>query len=238
MRYRLNMMDDAKQKLRKFYTATRKKLPAADAEKRSVRIAKNIFSLPGILSSDLILVYHKLGSEVDTSVLMELIIGSGRGVALPYFREDGSMGAGRIFSPRSDLAVGPLRAMEPADRLKGNVTADQLGAIVCPGIAFDEECRRLGRGGGYYDRFLRPVKGKAYIVGCAFDCQITPAPIPCAEHDVKMDAVITEKRAFPHGACPALRLPAEEDADMTADAYGRQYSYGNGNQETGGTAAW
>jgi 5-formyltetrahydrofolate cyclo-ligase len=107
--------------------------------------------------------------------------------------------------------------MEPADRLKGNVGAEQAGAVICPGVAFDENLGRLGRGGGHYDRFLRPLKGRALIIGCAFDCQISASPLPMEGHDVPMDVVITEKRAFPKGSCPSVtQLEEEEELQRAA----------------------
>jgi 5-formyltetrahydrofolate cyclo-ligase len=200
---------DAKRGLRKTFLRARQNLSAADAERFSARIAKHVFSLPRVLESDLVMVYHRLGSEADTGALMELIIASGRGIALPYLRADGSMGIGRIWSLCTDLVPGPYGTMEPADRLKDNVHIDQAGAVVCPGVAFDAAGMRLGRGGGHYDRFLREIKGRAQIIGYAFDCQISGEPLPAEEHDVRMDAVITESRAFPKGSCPAVKLLEE-----------------------------
>jgi 5-formyltetrahydrofolate cyclo-ligase len=203
----------SKEEFRKHFTARRKAIPAATAEKLSASIAKNIFSMAGILASDLIMVYHRTGSEVDTAALTDIIIGSGRGIALPYCREDGTIGIGRVFNPHADLTPGAFGIMEPVDRLKDNVNAEHLGAVVCPGTAFDENGVRLGRGGGYYDKFLRWLKGEAFIIGCAFDCQISATPLPRDEHDIPMDAVVTEKRAFPEGACPALIVPERLDEE-------------------------
>ncbi|MCL2184189.1 MAG: 5-formyltetrahydrofolate cyclo-ligase [Chitinispirillia bacterium] len=198
-------MNDEKENLRSRYISARKSMSPADAERYSARIATNIFSLPRILDSDLILIYCAAGAEVDTATLADLIVGSGRGIAFPYCRKDGSIGIGRVFSPRDeDLAPGALGIMEPIERLRDNIDPGQLDAVVCPGVAFDRECGRLGRGGGYYDRFLQELKGKAYLVGCAYDCQISDDPLPRDGHDIAMDAVVTEVRAFPGGSCPAL----------------------------------
>ena len=205
-----NNMSESKQELRTRFLGLRESIPAATAEKLSARIAQNVFSLPRLLESDMVMVYHRAGAEVDAAFLRDMITGSGRAVAFPYCRDDGSMGVGRVLSTRDDLAPGPFGAFEPVDRLKDNVSALQLGAVVCPGVAFDAQGGRLGRGGGHYDRFLRWVRGKALIIGCAFDCQISETPLPREEHDVPMDVVITEKRAFPEGSCPAMILPELE----------------------------
>ena len=200
-------MDGTKRDLRKRYASARRAIPADMAERWSFHVIRNIVSLRRILDSKLILVYRRAGSEVNTDMLIDLIIASGRGAALPYCREDGSMGIGRILSPDTDLAPGALGVMEPVAACRDNVRPDQLDAVICPGVAFDTECGRLGRGGGYYDRFLQQVKGSAFVVGCAYDCQISETPLPRQPHDVAMDAVITEKRAFPAGVCPALAAP-------------------------------
>jgi len=205
-------VNEEKKKLREHYMAVRRSVAQSEAERLSARIAMNIFSLPRLLESNLIMLYCTMGTEVDSAPLIDLVISSGRGVALPYCRKDGSIGIGRIFTPRGeDLAIGAYGILEPVARLRDNVGTEQLGAIVCPGLAFDETCTRLGHGGGIYDRFLKQAKGNALIVGCAFDCQINGEPLPREEHDITMDVVVTETRAFPQGACPAIKETDSQD---------------------------
>ncbi|GBU21310.1 5-formyltetrahydrofolate cyclo-ligase [Fibrobacteres bacterium R8-0-B4] len=209
----MNPATELKEALRDRYAVIRKAVDPAAAERKSLLVAANIFSLLRQRGSELVLVYHKIGAEVDANPLLELILKSGIAAALPYCRKDGGMGIGRILNPNSDLTKGAYGIMEPSDKLKDNIRPDQLSAIVCPGVAFDKALTRLGRGGGYYDRFLRELTGKALIIGCAFDCQISPEPLPREKHDVPMDAVIAETLAFPTGCCPAIKTPeAEEEA--------------------------
>jgi 5-formyltetrahydrofolate cyclo-ligase len=177
-----------------------------------MRVAANIFSLLLARGAGLVLVYSKTDSEVDAAPLTGLILDSGIGAALPYCREGGGLGIGRVFGSRTDLVKGAYGIMEPADRLKDNVAPGQLSAVVCPGIAFDANLTRLGRGAGYYDRFLKSLNGKAFLIGCAFDCQLSAEPLPREEHDVPMDAVIAETLAFPAGCCPALKPPEPGEA--------------------------
>jgi 5-formyltetrahydrofolate cyclo-ligase len=220
-------MNEKKEKLRNYYITARKSMSPADVERLSARVATNIFSLPRLQESDLIMLYHTAGAEVDTAVLADLIIGSGRGVVLPYCREDGTIGIGRVFSPRGDdLTPGAMGIMEPVVRLRNNIDPEQLGAVVCPGLAFDEECGRLGRGGGYYDRFLQRIKGKAFLIGCAYDCQISGEPLPREEHDIAMDVVVTESRAFPHGVCPAIK-PDNRENEEREENEGSAHRYKN-----------
>jgi len=60
-----------------------------------------------------------------------------------------------------------------------------------PGVAFDREGRRLGYGGGYYDRLLPQLAARAVRVAGAFDLQLV-ARVPAAPHDVAVDAIVTE----------------------------------------------
>ena len=63
-----------------------------------------------------------------------------------------------------------------------------------PGVAFDEQCHRLGYGGGFYDVFLRAA-GSVPRVGICFDVQVVDA-IPIEDHDEPVDVVVTEERAI------------------------------------------
>lgn len=65
----------------------------------------------------------------------------------------------------------------------------QLDMIIVPGMAFDRKGNRLGRGKGYYDRFLK--KTKALKIGVCFDFQLLDS-IPSDEYDVKMDMIVSE----------------------------------------------
>ncbi len=64
-----------------------------------------------------------------------------------------------------------------------------------PGVAFDREGRRLGYGGGYYDRLLPLLSPRAARVAGAFDVQIVDR-VPVGPNDVTIDAVVTESRAL------------------------------------------
>ena len=65
--------------------------------------------------------------------------------------------------------------------------------MLVPGVAFDRRGRRLGRGGGYFDRFLARVPGDAWKVGLAFDFQLLREDLPEEKHDVPMCRVVTNK---------------------------------------------
>ncbi|MEL7472037.1 MAG: 5-formyltetrahydrofolate cyclo-ligase [Planctomycetota bacterium] len=76
----------------------------------------------------------------------------------------------------------------------GRLEPDRLDAIIVPGVAFDTSGRRLGRGRGFYDRFLPRCK-RAEQIGVCFEAQIVPE-IPTEDHDAPVDAVVTEARVI------------------------------------------
>lgn len=71
--------------------------------------------------------------------------------------------------------------------------------VVVPGLSFDKYGNRLGRGRGYYDRFLgRPEMADALKVGVCFELQMVDA-VPAESFDVPMDWVVTEERSLRTG---------------------------------------
>jgi 5-formyltetrahydrofolate cyclo-ligase len=68
---------------------------------------------------------------------------------------------------------------------------DQIDLVLVPGLAFSKERHRLGRGGGFFDRMLSDRAKNAFKLAICFSFQVVDA-IPVEEHDVKVDAVVTE----------------------------------------------
>lgn len=86
----------------------------------------------------------------------------------------------------SDWIAGPLGVRQPPVGRR----LEACDLILVPGIAFDRKGRRLGRGRGFYDRFL--TGNPAFKLGVCFACQLVEC-VPCEAHDAVMDAVVTEE---------------------------------------------
>lgn len=71
------------------------------------------------------------------------------------------------------------------------VSPEDIAAIIVPGLAFTKAGQRLGRGGGYYDRYLASLPSATQKIGVCFSLQIVDG-LPIESHDQKMDVVITE----------------------------------------------
>lgn len=88
----------------------------------------------------------------------------------------------RWCESRGDLVTTPEEAPDPGS----------VDLVIVPGVAFTAEGARLGQGGGWYDRFLSRTRADCVCVGVGFAVQISEA-LPCEEHDVVMDHVVTEE---------------------------------------------
>lgn len=131
-----------------------------------------------------VLMYHSLPDELSThrfldkwSARKRFFLPRVNGVNLEILPYD-----------RSKLEYGAFRIEEPTG--SDTVTIDDIDMVVVPGVAFDREGNRVGRGKGYYDRLLKGCK--ATKVGVGFDFQLVEEGIDADEHDVTMDIVITQ----------------------------------------------
>ncbi len=79
---------------------------------------------------------------------------------------------------------------EPSHCLKGNINRKEIDIVIVPGICFDKNNNRLGRGVGFYDRFLSTFEKTIKAIGLAFDFQMYDK-IPTEKHDFVLTAVIT-----------------------------------------------
>lgn len=68
---------------------------------------------------------------------------------------------------------------------------DEIDLVVVPGLAFSQDRHRLGRGGGFFDRFLSGRAANAFKLGICFSFQLVDH-VPTEGHDVVMDAVVTD----------------------------------------------
>jgi 5-formyltetrahydrofolate cyclo-ligase len=131
------------------------------------------------------MLYNALSDEVPTQALMDKLVAQGKTVLLPCVINDTDMELRRYTGPQ-DLQTGSFGIQEPTGELFTDY--DTIDVAIIPGMAFDAEGHRLGRGKGYYDRFLSRVP-HLYKIGLCFSWQLVDH-VPYDEHDIKMDEVI------------------------------------------------
>lgn len=139
--------------------------------------------------------YMPISDEIDIVPLIRWWQERGLLVVLPRtVNQEKRLDFRRVARLDTDLQIGAFGILEPKPFCPP-VKVEEIDLIVVPGRAFDECCNRLGRGLGYYDRFLKNLPQHALKIALAFECQIFRR-IPIKPNDVPMDVVITEKRTI------------------------------------------
>jgi 5-formyltetrahydrofolate cyclo-ligase len=184
---------EQKKELREHFRNARKALTAQQRCEKSAQIHHHLLSLPRLESAKTVLIYLHSGSEVLTDELLERLQALNKRILVPYCRVGSrDLGIAEITDWRTQIHSGEHGLREPIHELRDNFLKSDIHAVICPAVAFDSSGGRLGQGLGYYDRTLRELQGRAYLVGIGFDCQIHPHPLPFDHHDVAMDQVVTE----------------------------------------------
>ena len=134
-----------------------------------------------------LLLYSALPDEVQINPLFDGLIAQGKTILLPRVVSDTDMEL-RLYTGADSLQPGAFGIMEPTGPLYTDYAA--IDVAVIPGMAFDADGHRLGRGKGYYDRFL-PLIPRAYKIGLCFPWQLVDE-VPSDAHDIMMDGVISQ----------------------------------------------
>lgn len=156
-------------------------------QRLSLEIAQQLFETKEYQDADTVCFYVSAKNEVDTMHMIANAMHAGKRVAAPRVR-------GRemdfvLFSDLSELKEGAFGILEP----QGSQVIDTKDTLlIMPGVAFDENCNRIGYGGGFYDRYLAEHEAAARIA-LAYELQIVKE-LETEGFDVKPDMIITEKR--------------------------------------------
>lgn len=184
-----------KTKLRKEILAIRGLLNQEEVIKYSIDVERKIFSLKNYDKSEEILIYVSYNNEINTINLIGNAFANNKKVAVPKVHKDGEMDFYYISS-LDDLVKGYMGILEPDADLCKCVDVNKRfdkSLMICPLVAFDSRCNRIGYGGGYYDRYLSKVK--ISTVALAYDFQKVD-DIKVEEFDEKIDMIITPKNTY------------------------------------------
>jgi len=182
-----------KQELRQRILQKLRRQPEKARVAKSCAIGRALRRLKIYRKAKVILCYVAIDGEVETRPLLARALGDGKCVAVPVTHRAGRrIVALEIKDPDRDLKkVGPFRIPEPSRGSRRTLRPDEMDLIIVPGVAFDRKGWRLGRGGGYFDRFLEKVPPRIPRVGLAFRFQVLKT-LPCEEHDQPVSRVLTD----------------------------------------------
>lgn len=151
---------------------------------QSERLCREVLSQKWWMESRVVLLYSALPDEVDVQRLIDDARLAGKVVLLPVVVGD----ILQLHSFEGETKTGAYGIEEPV--VKGDPFADfaKIDVAIIPGMAFDGEGHRLGRGKGYYDRLLQYFDSVLKI-GVCFDFQFLDA-VPSQSHDICMNMVL------------------------------------------------
>ena len=178
----------SKEEQRALALAARRALSPNRRRAASEKLCKRLGELPELRKARLVLSYVALPDEADLSWLHERLA-PGTRLCFPVSLPDGVMEA---WQP-GNWVKGPYGIWEPDRSCSRPVAPEELDLVLAPCVAFDGDCRRLGHGAGFYDRYLPRVS--APVIAAAFECQRL-ARVETDAHDRVMDAVVTEKTVY------------------------------------------
>ncbi|MCR3921697.1 MAG: 5-formyltetrahydrofolate cyclo-ligase [Firmicutes bacterium] len=189
---------ETKKVLRKEVLAQRDALAWPQIESFSQSIAARLFTLPEYQSAGTVMYYLNFGKEVMTLKMVPQSLAHGKRVVAPKtVPKEKQMIISQILDVEADLAPGLWDIPEPKAEALRPIKATEIDLVVVPGVAFDVEGRRLGYGGGYYDRFFPQLRQDVPLVAVTFELQILqPKIIPLDSWDRQVDIIITEERVL------------------------------------------
>ncbi len=152
-----------KQTLRQQLLALRQQIEPSVKKLKDSAIAVKVLARPEVQNAKTVCIYESLPAEVDTRKIIQVLQAQGKIIIIP---------------PPS------------ADALKNK---EYIDVFIVPGVAFERDGHRLGRGGGYYDRVLADIHVSA--IGLAYESQIVSG-LPKEKYDIPVTTVITEKETY------------------------------------------
>ena len=166
-------------------------LAKCEARLNSRKICEAVTQLGLFKKAKIVMIYIPIAKEVDCRAIAEKCWQMKKTVAVPKVD----------FNKKTMQAV-QIESLKKCEFIDGDfvkkpisekiVEIKNVDLVIVPGLGFDKTGARLGRGGGYYDRFLAD-NGKAVLCGVCFDCQLAEE-LPTEKKDVAMDYIVTDKK--------------------------------------------
>ena len=164
-----------------------------DREAASKRVRDRLDERPEVRETPYLLAFASLGTEPDITPLLDRLLDSGRRILLPRAgNEPGSLEAVALKQPIHELEKDDLGVRVPSGG--DPVPLERITTVLVPGVMFDTWGKRLGRGGGYYDRLLKRLP-RAALIGVCFDASVHDE-VPTEDHDQRVDAIVTDLRTI------------------------------------------
>ena len=187
--------EDVKEQKKQKRKEIKQKIVQLDQEycrKADQKIVEQILELKEFQQAETVFCYVSTETEVDTLPILKAVLKSGRRLGVPKCTEKGRMRVYEIHS-LDELKTGAYGIMEPSEDCETMLSPEEIDFALIPCISCNGEGKRLGHGGGYYDRYLEQCPGVKAIV-CR--SRLMLPDIPVESHDIRMDLVVSEEKIW------------------------------------------
>ena len=185
-----------KKRIRKEIKNHFRTIPISDFDAKSKKVLDKLKKLPEWKNAETVLIFLSLPDEIKTEGIINEALEENKKTAVPRINGNDIV-FHYIKSVNSSLIIHPLGMAEPSPSAPvfNSLSADEKTLILVPGLAFDKNCFRLGRGKGFYDKFLSGIDKSVKKIGIGYDFQIVES-VPAEDHDFPLDSVITDTSIF------------------------------------------
>ena len=179
---------ELRQRLRKILA----QVPSEEIETKSLRACHHLFEQPEYVKAEVVMVFLSLPTEIDTSPIVLRSWQKRKRILAPKVTwSQRRMMPVEIRSLSEGLAVSPMGIHEPIAGIPFPISLIDL--VIVPGLGFDEYGHRLGRGRGFYDRFLSHPEFTGTACAMAFEEQLLPS-VPVGPLDRHVDMLVTDQQ--------------------------------------------
>lgn len=188
----MDLSRKTKTELRAILKARLAGLSPADVEQRSARACELLADQPEYQRTGVIMAFLSLPSEINTAQLVLRAWQDGKRVLAPRVSwEQHRMIPVEIRSLTADIEDTQWSLRQPVQCVP--VAIEMIDLVIVPGLGFDLAGSRLGRGRGFYDRFLAQPALRGLTCGLGFEEQVAQH-IPTDAHDIRVKLLVTDQR--------------------------------------------
>lgn len=172
-----------------------KKIAPQERHARSLAVCRRLEATPAFLAAQNVMLFLSMKTEVETAALALSAWQAGKAIVMPRV-----LWQERLIEPVEvtslETEASPQFPGLRQPKTGSPVSLSMIDIIAVPGLAFDLRGYRVGRGKGFYDRFLPQKELHAVTVALCFDEQVLTDFIPAEQHDVPVKIIITDKRTI------------------------------------------
>jgi 5-formyltetrahydrofolate cyclo-ligase len=190
-------MEENKDVLRGAAMSRRRSLSRSNCQLWSRSIQAKALKLPQYLAARSVALYSPVQNEVETEAILEDSLADGKQVFFPKLNRQHGPEFVQILS-KDNLVARRLGIAEPTGT--NVLSMGDCGSLLVflPGVLFDRQGHRLGRGGGWYDRALAQCGNRGFFIGLAYEVQIVES-LPTESWDQRVHYIITENKLIDCG---------------------------------------